>query len=131
MSFSIPESAKPGIYARVRSVLNAEALPGSLLAVAVLAVVVNFVELLCTAGLPAIYTAVLTQQGVSPAAHYAYLGLYILGYIADDAMMVTVAVVALGNRKLTERTGRWLKLISGVVMLALGVVLLMRPNWLI
>lgn len=131
ISFSIPESAKPGIYARVRAVLNAEALPGSLLAVAVLAVVVNFVELLCTAGLPAIYTAVLTQQGVSPAAHYGYLGLYILGYIADDTLMVTVAVVALGNRKLTEHTGRWLKLLSGMVMLALGVVLLVRPDWLI
>jgi hypothetical protein len=131
ISFSIPESAKPGIYARVRAVLNAEALPGSLLAVAVLAVVVNFVELLCTAGLPAIYTAVLTQQGVSPAAHYAYLGLYILGYIADDTVMVTVAVVALGNRKLTEHTGRWLKLLSGLVMLALGVVLLLHPDWLI
>lgn len=131
ISFSIPESAKPGIYARVRAVLNADALPGSLFAVAVLAVVVNFVELLCTAGLPAIYTAVLTQQGVSPAAHYAYLGLYILGYIADDALMVTVAVVALGNRKLTEHTGRWLKLLSGMVMLALGVVLLVRPDWLI
>lgn len=131
ISFSIPESAKPRIYARVRAVLNAEALPGSLLAVAVLAVVVNFIELLCTAGLPAIYTAVLTQQSVSPAAHYAYLGLYILGYIADDTLMVTVAVVALGNRKLTEHTGRWLKLLSGLVMLALGVVLLVRPDWLI
>ncbi len=131
ISFSIPDSAKPGIYARARAVLNADALPGSLFAVAVLAVVVNFVELLCTAGLPAIYTAVLTQQGVSPAAHYAYLGLYILGYIADDALMVTVAVVALGNRKLTEHTGRWLKLLSGLVMLALGVVLLVRPGWLI
>ncbi len=131
ISFSIPESAKPGIYARVRAVLNAEALPGSLLAVAVLAVVVNVVELLCTAGLPAIYTAVLTQQGVSPAAHYGYLGLYILGYIADDTLMVTVAVVALGNRKLTEHTGRWLKLMSGMVMLVLGLVLLVRPDWLI
>jgi uncharacterized membrane protein HdeD (DUF308 family) len=99
--------------------------------VAVLAVVVNFVELLCTAGLPALYTAVLTQQGVSTAAHYAYLGLYILGYLADDTLMVTVAVVALSHRKLTEDTGRWLKLLSGLVMLALGLILLLRPDWLL
>jgi glutaredoxin len=129
-SFSIPEKAKPGLYARARKVLAAGSLTASLMAVATLAVVVNFVELLCTAGLPAIYTAVLTQQGVSVAAHYAYLGLYILGYMADDTLMVTVAVVALGNHKLTERTGRWLKLLSGVVMLALGAVLLLRPDWL-
>ncbi len=130
-SFSIPESAKPGIYARVRAVLGAQALPGSLLAVAVLAVVVNFVELLCTAGLPALYTAVLTQQGVGTAAHYAYLGLYILGYLADDTLMVTLAVLALSHRKLTEDTGRWLKLLSGLVMLVLGLVLLLRPDWLL
>jgi glutaredoxin len=131
ISVSIPDQAKPGIYARVRAILRADTLPASLAAVAVLAVAVNFVELLCTAGLPAIYTAVLTQQGLSPAAHYGYLGLYIVGYIADDALMVTVAVVALGNLKLTERGGQWLKLLSGLVMVTLGVVMLLRPDWLV
>mgnify|MGYP000943484947 CR=1 FL=1 len=36
----------------------------------------------------------------------------------------------LGSGKLTERGGRWLKLLSGVVMLALGLVMLLRPDWL-
>ena len=44
--------------------------------------------------------------------------------------MVAVAVVTLGGRKLGERGGRGLKLISGVVMLGLGSVLLWRPQWL-
>lgn len=104
-SLSIPDSAKPGLYTRVRRVLGAETLPTSLIAVAVLATVVNFVELLCTAGFPAIYTAVLAQQNLSPSAHYAYLGLYILGYMADDTLMVTAAVIALGSRKLAPAAG--------------------------
>jgi uncharacterized membrane protein HdeD (DUF308 family) len=45
--------------------------------------------------------------------------------------MVAVAVAALGNRRLDERTGRWLKLLSGAVMLALGGVMLLRPVWLL
>jgi len=130
LSLSIPESAKPGLYARARAILKAESLPASLAAVAALAVVVNFVELLCTAGLPAIYTAVLTSQGLSPLAHYGYLGLYCLAYIADDALMVGTAVLALGSGRVTERGGRLLKLLSGGVMLALGVVMLLRPQWL-
>ena len=130
ITLSIPESAKPGLYARMRGIINAQALLPALAMVTVLAVLVNFIEALCTAGLPAIYTAVLTQQAVSPLAHYAYLGLYIVGYIADDALMVTVAVIALSNRKLSEGAGRWLKLVSGAVMLGLGVVLLLRPEWL-
>jgi glutaredoxin len=129
-SLAIPESAKPGLYARMRGVMQAHSLPASMLGVAVLAVVVNTFELLCTAGIPAVYTAVLARQPLGAAAHYAYLGLYILGYIADDVLMVTLAVLALGSGKLTERAGRWLKFVSGVVMLVLGAVLLMAPQWL-
>jgi glutaredoxin len=130
-SLAIPASARPGLVARMARLRDAQALPALVLGVAALAIVVNLVELLCTAGLPAVYTAVLTQQGLSPGAYYAYLGLYILGYIADDSVMVGVAVMALGNGKLGERGGRVLKLLSGCVMLALGAVLLLRPQWLL
>jgi hypothetical protein len=130
-SLSIPASAKPGLYARMRSVMTADSLTTSLLAVTGLAVAVNVVELLCTAGLPAVYTAVLTQTNLSPVAHYAYLGLYILGYMADDSVMVAVAVMALGSHRLTEHAGRWLKLVSGTAMSILGAVLIWWPAWLI
>ncbi len=130
-SLSIPASAKPGIYARMRAVMHADTVMPSLLAVAALAVVVNFVELLCTAGLPAMYTAILTQHDLGPPAYYAYLGLYILAYMADDTLMVATAVVALSSRKLTEHAGRWLKLASGAVMLALGATMILRPEWLV
>jgi glutaredoxin len=129
-SLSIPASARPALVARMHRIRTARALPAMLLGAAALAVVVNFVELLCTAGLPAIYTAVLAQRALSPAAHYAYLALYIASYMADDILMVTVAVAALGAGKLTERSGRVLKLASGIVMLALGLVLLLMPQWL-
>lgn len=130
-SLSIPDTAKPGLYARMRAVMQARSLPLALAGVAALAVVVNFIELLCTAGLPAMYTAILTQQGLSLTAHYAYLALYILGYIADDSLMVALAVIALSQRKLDEGAGRWLKGVSGVVMLLLGLVMLLRPQWLL
>ncbi len=129
-SLSIPESAKPGIYARVRKVLRADALAASLLGVAALAVLVNLVELLCTAGFPAVYTSVLAKLQLSAWSRAAYLGLYNLAYIADDALVVTLAVVTLSRGRLTERAGRWLKLLSGAVMLGLGALLLLAPDWL-
>ena len=98
-SLSIPAAARPGLVARMHGVLQARALPAMLLGVAALAVVVNFIELLCTAGLPAIYTAVLTQYELSAAARYAYLGLYIVGYIADDSLMVGHRGAGAGQRQ--------------------------------
>jgi len=44
--------------------------------------------------------------------------------------MVMIAVVTLSHRKLQERVGRWLKLVSGIVMVGLGGLLLMKPDWL-
>jgi hypothetical protein len=130
-TLSIPEGAKPGLYERMRALVQTQSLAPALAGVALLAVVVNLVELLCTAGLPALYTAVLSQQALLAWGHYGYLGLYIVGYIADDTLMVALAVWALGNRRLSETGGRRRKALSGAVMLSLGLVLLLRPGWLI
>lgn len=130
VSVSIPEASKPNIYARVRRVVQARNLPIALAAAAALALLVNLVELLCTAGLPALYTAVLSQQGLSASGYYGYLALYIAAYLVDDALMVGIAVVALSSRRLDANAGRWLKLVSGVVMLGLALLMLLRPEWL-
>jgi cytochrome c biogenesis protein CcdA/glutaredoxin len=129
-TLSIPDAEKPNIYARMRSIIKAGSLLPSLFGVIVLAIVVNFIELLCTAGFPAIYTAILTQQALTTAEYYGYLGLYILGYIADDALAVTFAVIALNSKKLTYKAGRWLKFISGAVMFLLGLMMIFKPAWL-
>ena len=88
------------------------------------------VELLCTAGLPALYTNILARQDYPAWKNYSYLGLYNLAYMLDDSLMVGIAVVTLGRRRLQETGGRWLKLISGVVIAALGLVMLFKPELL-
>jgi uncharacterized membrane protein HdeD (DUF308 family) len=99
--------------------------------VIVLAVLVNMVELLCTAGFPAVYTHVLTLRKLPWWAYYGYLGLYNLAYMLDDTILLLIGVVTLSRHKLQEREGRWLKLRSGIVMSALGITLLVKPEWLV
>ncbi|WP_447976907.1 glutaredoxin family protein [Candidatus Nitrospira bockiana] len=130
LSFSIPDSAKPRLYARMRAILEAKHLGAAIVAVVVLAGLVNLVELLCTAGFPAIYTHILTLQDLPSWQYYAYLALYNLAYVLDDGIMAGIAIATLGRHKLKEREGRWLKLISGSVMLALGLLLILKPEWL-
>ena len=128
VSFGIPASVKPAIYSRVRRIVQAENLPVALAATLLLAVLVNFVELLCTAGLPALYTQILSRYELPVASYYLYLVLYNIAYMADDAAVVAIAVVTLGHRRLQEREGRWLKLFSGGFILVLGAVLIVAPE---
>lgn len=129
-TLSIPAAAKPGIYDRMRRIVNAENLPAAITAAFVLAVLVNIVELLCTAGLPALYTEILSQRDYGPATRYGYLLLYIAAYMFDDMIMVGVAIATLSRFKLQQASGRWLKLVSGAVILFLGLLLVLRPEWL-
>ena len=130
-SLAIPESAKPGIYARVRRIVTAERLGAALGTVAVLAVLVNTVELLCTAGLPALYTRILTLRELPTLTYHAYLALYDICYMLDDAIMLGIAIATLSNRRLQRNEARWLKLASGTIMLGLGALLIIEPAWLL
>jgi len=130
VSLSIPEASKPGLYARMREVIYARNLAAAMAAVIVLALAVNVVELLCTAGLPAIYTAILAQHSLPRPSYYGYLLLYNLAYIADDGLMVGIAVYTLSRRKLQAGAGRFLQILSGAVIVALGVLLILAPHWL-
>jgi len=131
VSLSIPDSVKPGIYQRIRSVIYAQNLLAACLAVTIVAVLVNLVELLCTAGFPAVYTQILTARQLPPVSYYGYLLLYNLAYIFDDTLMLGIAVITLSSRKMQMTEGRWLKLLSGAVILLVGMTLILFPDLLV
>lgn len=128
LSLSIPEAKKPELFRRARAILQAEHLPAMLAATAFLAIAANFYELLCTAGFPMVYTRLLTLADLSVAERHAWLAIYNLIYVLPLAAIVLVFARTLGARKLTEREGRLLKLLSGLMMLGLGLLLLIAPQ---
>jgi glutaredoxin len=124
ISLSIPERAKPGIYSRIRGLLHAPTLTAAIIGAVILALLVQIVEFLCTSGFPALFTRILTLQQLDTAAYYGYLLLYIAAYMLDDLIILGIGVVMLSRHRLQEKEGRVLKLISGLVMLGLGIYLI-------
>lgn len=130
ISLSIPESVKPSLFRRMREVVTAGNFGGMLLSTVLLALVANSYELLCTAGFPMVYTRALTIQDLPTLTYYSYLGAYNVIYIIPLAAIVSIFSVTLGAKKLSEYGGRVLKLISGYMMIALGLMLLVAPQGL-
>jgi thiol-disulfide isomerase/thioredoxin len=129
-SLSIRDEAKPKLFKRMRALVGGERLPSLLVGTVVLAIVANSYELLCTAGFPMVYTRALTLHGLSAGAYYLYLLFYNLIYVLPLLAIVLVFVRTLGSRKLREREGRLLKLLSGTMMVGLGLLLLLYPEGL-
>jgi hypothetical protein len=124
ITLGIPEKAKPGIYGRMRAILHAENLAAAVIGAIVLAILVQIVEFLCTSGFPALFTRILTLRELDTAGYYSYLLLYIAAYMLDDIIILTIGVVMLSRHRLQENEGRMLKLVSGLVMIGLGIYLI-------
>ncbi|MCX7068921.1 MAG: NrdH-redoxin [Methylococcales bacterium] len=124
VSLSIPNAAKPAIYTRIRNILQAKNMTAAIIGAIVLAVLVQIVEFMCTSGFPALYTRILTLKQLDNVSYYSYLLLYNLAYMLDDLIVLSVGVITLSQHRLQEKEGRWLKLISGLTMVGLGIYLL-------
>ena len=120
ISLSIPESAKPGIYRRMRNLLHAPTIGAAVAGAAVLAILIQIVEFMCTSGFPALFTRILTLRQLEPLSYYGYMLLYIAAYMIDDIIVLSIGVIMLSRHRLQEKEGRVLKLISGLVMVGLG-----------
>lgn len=128
VSLTISEQAKPKLFQRMRNLLQARSLLTLLVATSGLALFANLYEFLCTAGFPMVYTRILTLSELTSAQYYAYLLLYNFVYVIPLLVIVMLFAVSMGARKLQEGEGQRLKLVSGSMMLTLGVVLLLVPS---
>ena len=130
VSLSISDGNKPALFDRIRQLLRLDSLVTVVIATVVLAIVANSYELLCTAGFPMVYTRILTLNALPEQSYYFYLLLYNFVYILPLLAIVGLFSIKLGSRKLSEKEGMVLKLLSGLMMLMLGLLLLVAPQML-
>ncbi len=129
ISFTISDNKKPGIYQRMRKLIDAsQTFWGLAGATVVLAAGVSLVEFSCTAGFPFLWTNLLVSQKVTALTFILLLLLYLLIYQLDEMVIFFTAVYTLKSSKLEEKHGRILKLIGGMLMLTLAVVMLVKPT---
>jgi thiol-disulfide isomerase/thioredoxin len=128
-SLTISDSQKPSLYARMRRVVSEDRrLPMLIAGSAGLAAGIAILELPCTAGMPVLWSNLMSASGVDGGAAFGLLGLYLSMYLLDEIVVVGVVVVAMRATKLQESHGRTLKLISGWLMITLAGILIFQPR---
>jgi thiol-disulfide isomerase/thioredoxin len=130
VSLSISEEKKSDLFKRMGKVVRTPFLPALIIGTIVLAIFANTYELLCSLGLPLVYTTELASHNLGSFQYYLFLFFYNVIYVIPLLIILLIFVVKLGGKKLTELQGRMLKLISGIMMFSLGIVLLIMPDLL-
>jgi thiol-disulfide isomerase/thioredoxin len=96
----------------------------------ILAFVVNLVELICSASLPVVFLQVLTLNQLPAWQYYLYILLYIFIFMLDDLIVYIVAMTTLQVTGLSDKYSRLSHLLGGLAMLAIGVLIIFKPEWL-
>jgi hypothetical protein len=125
------ESRRQRIMQRMRAATTEPRFLLALGAIVLIAIGVNFIELICSAGIPAVYAQVLALTPMPRWQHYAWLGLYVLVFLADDLALFALAMLALDKSGLGERYAHHALLIGGFVLVGVGILLMLRPQWLL
>jgi len=94
-----------------------------------LAFVVNSVEFVCSAAIPAIFTQILALSGLSAIEHYGYILLYVFFFMLDDLIIFGLAAFAV-NSSFGEKYAKYCKTLGGIILVILGLVLLFAPHLL-
>jgi hypothetical protein len=116
------------IFAEIKTIAQDKRLIFALLGIIILAFVVNLVELACSAGLPAIYTQILSLSHLPTWQYYSYLVLYVFIFMLDDLVVFFVAMTTLKMVGLSGKYSRISHLIGGLLMIIIGLLLFFKPE---
>jgi len=118
------------VFEKMKAVVGQNSFIIALSGIIILAFMVNLVELICSAGLPAIYTQVLALNELSNWQYYLYILIYILFFMIDDLFIFFIAMFTLEMTGITTKYARYSRLFGGVIMLLIGLLLIFKPEWL-
>lgn len=94
-----------------------------------LAFVVNSIEFACSAVLPAVFTHALSLRPMPSIQYYGYILLYDIFFMLDDLIIFGLAAFAM-QATIARGYDRYGKLVGGIVLVALGLVMLFAPEQL-
>jgi thiol-disulfide isomerase/thioredoxin len=95
-----------------------------------LAFAVNLVELICSAGLPVVFTQILILGNLSRWHYYLYVSLYIFIFMLDDLFIFFTAMITLEMTGISTKYSRISHLVGGGLMIIIGLLLIFKPELL-
>ena len=101
----------------------------AILGIIVLAIGVNFIELLCSAGLPTLFTEILAINNISMGKGIMYNLIYIIFFMLDDFIIFMIAVTTMNIKVISTKYSKYSHLVAGIIMLIIGILLILKPEW--
>ena len=126
----VDEKKRKKIFTRIKKFTQEKNMLIALCGVVVLAISVNVVELACSSVFPATFAEILAVNNVTGLMKIIYLLIYTFFYMLDDMIVFIIAVATLQLTTASSKYGKYSSIIGGIIMLLVGILLIVKPEWL-
>jgi len=117
------EESRKKTMTRIQKIVSSPITLGTVAGIVALAFLVNSIEFVCSAAIPAIFTHVLSLASLTTFQYYGYILLYVVIFMLDDLIIFGSAAIALTSR-LGDRYAKYFRPVGAAILIILGVLLL-------
>ena len=126
----VDDKKRKKVISKIKDFTKEKSLFIALGGVIFLAISVNVIELACSAGLPLVFTQLLAINNVSSFESFIYTLIYIFFFLIDDIIIFLIAMSTTKVHSISTKYNKYSHLIGGILMLIIGILLLVKPEWL-
>ena len=126
----VDEKKRKSVFSRIKKFTQEKSLILALIGAVALAFSVNIIELACSAGLPLVYTQLLAINNITGFGAFFYVLLYIIFFLLDDLVIFFIAMKTMEVTGFSTKYNKYSHLVGGLLMVAIGLLLILKPEWL-
>ena len=126
----VQDSKRKKVFDKIRKFTTEKSLLIALVGVITLAISVNLIELACSLGLPVLFSSILGVNNITGLSAFIYTLIYIIFFLIDDLIVFIIAMWTLKITGISNKYSKYSKLIGGILMLIIGLLLLVKPEWI-
>lgn len=126
----VDRNKRKKIMVKTKKIVSNEKFILALLGIIALAFSVNLIELMCSLGLPVMFTEILAYNNVVGLKKIIYLLIYILFFMLDDLLIFFIAMKTLKITAISNKYSKYSHLVGGLIMILIGLLMIFKPEWL-
>lgn len=126
----VDKNKRRKIINRIKNILSSKSFAFAIGGIIFLAISVNLIELLCSMGLPVMFTEILAYNNITGVKNILYIILYIIFFLIDDLIVFFIAMKTLKITAISNKYSKYSHLVGGLIMIAIGLLMILKPEWL-
>ncbi len=127
----IDDKKRKSIIEKIKGITSNKKFVVAIMGIILLAISINLVELLCSAGLPLAFTQILAMNELPGFSYFTYIVVYIFFFMLDDLIIFFIAMITLKVTGVSTKYSRYSSLIGGIIMLLIGLAMIFAPDLLL